>query len=65
MDNTGSSLWEQVSSSLSITSKIHQPPEEDPVLTRQELIRLIHLRRHVEQLRKNLEEKEAAVYQLR
>lgn len=66
-EDAGSDLWEQLSrssSSLS-ASRLQQSNEVDPVLTRQELIRQIHLRRHVNQLRRKLEEKERAVVQLR
>jgi hypothetical protein len=58
-------IWEQLSSLSS--SNVNAVPlrEEDPVLTKQELIRQIHLRRHVNQLKRNLAEKEGKVEELR
>ena len=58
-------VWEQLSSLSS--SNVNAVPlrEEDPVLTKQELIRQIHLRRHVNQLKRNLVEKEGKVEELR
>ena len=64
-DNDEDDVWEQLSSLSS--SNVNAVPlrEEDPVLTKQELIRQIHLRRHVNQLKRNLAEKEGKVEELR
>ena len=57
-------LWEQLSSVSS--GNINAIPEgEGPVLTKQELIRQIHLRRHINQLKKNLTNKQEKVEELR
>ena len=58
-------IWEQLSSLSS--SNVNAVPyrEEDPVLTKQELIRQIHLRRHVNQLKRNLMGKEGKADELR
>ena len=58
-------IWEQLSSLSS--SNVNAVPyrEEDPVLTKQELIRQIHLRRHVNQLKRNLADKEGKADELR
>ena len=57
-------LWEQLSSVSS--GNVNAIPEgEDPVLTKQELIRQIHLRSHVNQLKRNLTDKEEKVEELR
>ena len=58
------SLWDQLSS-LSSDNVNDIPYGEDPVLTKQELIRQIHLRRHVNQLKRNLVEKEERVGEVR
>ena len=58
-------IWEQLSSLSS--SNVNAVPyrEEDPVLTKQELIRQIHLRRHVNQLKRNLTGKKGKADELR
>lgn len=58
------SLWDQLSS-LSSNNINDIPYGEDPVLTKQELIRQIHLRRHVNQLKRNLIDKEERVEEIR
>ena len=58
------SLWDQLSS-LSSSNVNDIPYGEDPVLTKQELIRQIHLRRHVNQLKRNLVDKEERVEEIR
>ena len=64
-DDEEDDVWEQLSSLSS--SNVNAVPlrEEDPVLTKQELIRQIHLHRHVNQLKRNLAEKEGKVEELR
>lgn len=63
-EDSDDELWEQLGSVSS--GNINTIPEgEDPVLTKQELIRQIHLRRHVNQLKRNLADKEARVEELR
>lgn len=64
-DDDDEDVWGQLSSLSS--SNVNAVPlrEEDPVLTKQELIRQIHLRRHVNQLKRNLAEKEGKVEELR
>ena len=57
-------LWEQLSS-VSSSNITAVPYGDDPVLTKQELIRQIHLRRHVDQLKRNLGDKEESVEELR
>lgn len=57
-------LCEQLSS-VSSRDVNTVPYGEDPVLTKQELIRQIHLRRHVDQLKRNLASNEARVQQVR
>ena len=63
-DEDDDSLWDQLSS-LSTDNVNDIPYGEDPVLTKQELIRQIHLRRHVNQLKRNLVEKEERVGEVR
>ena len=58
-------VWEQLSSLSSSNVNAIPLREEDPVLTKQELIRQIHLRQHVNQLKRNLAEKEGKVEELR
>ena len=64
-DDDEDDVWEQLSSLSS--SNVNAVPlrEEDPVLTKQELIRQIHLRRHINQLKRNLAEKEGKVEELK
>ena len=64
-DDDDNDVWEQLSSLSSSNVDAVPLREEDPVLTKQELIRQIHLRRHVNQLKKNLVEKEGKVEELR
>ena len=64
-DGDDDDVWEQLSSLSSSSVNAIPLREEDPVLTKQELIRQIHLRRHVNQLKRNLAEKEGKVEELR
>jgi hypothetical protein len=64
-DDDEDDMWEQLSSLSSSNVNAIPLREEDPVLTKQELIRQIHLRRHVNQLKRNLAEKEGKVEELR
>jgi hypothetical protein len=64
-DNEDDDMWEQLSSLSSSNVNAVPLTEEDPVLTKQELIQQIHLRRHVNQLKRNLDEKEGKVEELR
>ena len=64
-DSDDDDVWEQLSSLSSSNVNAIPLREEDPVLTKQELIRQIHLRRHVNQLKRNLVEKEGKVEELR
>ena len=64
-DDDEDDVWEQLSSLSSSNVNAIPLREEDPVLTKQELIRQIHLRQHVNQLKRNLAEKEGKVEELR
>ena len=64
-DDNDDDIWEQLSSLSSSSVSAVPYREEDPVLTKQELIRQIHLRRHVNQLKRNLADKEGKAEELR
>ena len=60
-DEDDDGVWEQLGSLSSGNINVVPFKEEGPVLTKQELIRQIHLRRHVNQLKSNLADKEGKV----
>ena len=64
-DGGDDGVWEQLGSLSSGNVNEVSLREEDPVLTKQELIRQIHLRRHVTQLKSSLAGKEGKVETLR